>query len=131
YSTGGLVVRKRLQFDHSYVVHVHTSVLQNGNPVYAFPAWPAGFGDQTTPYAYGQGQFEYQQNSNTEHDPAKKISNGNTLHRRYDCVGTSSAFFGAVVIPDTPDSLDVVTLHNAMDNVTGPSQPYEHKPADV
>src|SRR5256885_5947549 len=37
YSTGGLVVRKELQFDHSYVVHVHTSVLQNGNPAYAFP----------------------------------------------------------------------------------------------
>jgi YidC/Oxa1 family membrane protein insertase len=131
YASNGLTVRKELQFDHSYVVHVHTSVLQNGSPVYAFPAWPAGFGDQTTPYAYGQGQFEYQQNSNTEHDPAKKISNGNTLHGRYDWVGTSSAFFGAVFIPDSPDNLDVVTLHNAIDIVTDSSKPNETKPVDV
>src|SRR5581483_9389946 len=46
YSDAGLVVKKSLQFDNSYVVHVQTSVFHNGNPVYAFPAWPAGFGDQ-------------------------------------------------------------------------------------
>jgi YidC/Oxa1 family membrane protein insertase len=131
YSAGGLVVRKELQFDHSYVVHVHTSVLQNGNPVYAFPAWPAGFGDQTTAYSYAQGQFEYQQNSNTEHITAKKISSGNTMHGAFDWVGTSSAFFGAVFIPDSPDNLDVVTLHNAIDIVTDPSKPTETKPVDV
>ena len=72
YSDSGLVVRKELQFDHSYVVHLQTSVFQNGSPVSAFPAWPAGFGDQTTPYAYAQGQFEYQLNNNTEHIPAKR-----------------------------------------------------------
>ncbi|MGH9515868.1 MAG: membrane protein insertase YidC, partial [Terriglobales bacterium] len=131
YAANGLTVRKELQFDHTYVVHVHTSVTQNGNPVYAFPAWPAGFGDQTTAYAYGQGQFEYQQNNNTEHTTAKKISNGNTLHGTYDWVGTSSAFFGAVFIPDNPENLDVVTLHNSIDIVTDPSKPNETKPVDV
>ena len=131
YSDSGLVVRKELQFDHSYVVHVNTSVFQNGNPVYAFPAWPAGFGDETTPYAYAQGQFEYQQNNNTEHINAKKISNGNTLHGTFDWVGSSSAFFGAVFIPDNPDNLDVVSLHNAIDIAPDPSKPNETKPADV
>ena len=131
YSANGLTVRKELEFNDSYVVHVHTTVLQNGSPLYAFPAWPGGFGDQTTPYAYGQGQFEYQQNSNTEHLTAKKISSGNTLHGSYDWVGTSSAFFGAVFIPDNPDNLDVVTLHNAIDIVTDPSKPNETKPVDV
>jgi YidC/Oxa1 family membrane protein insertase len=131
YSSGGLTVRKELQFDHSYVVHVHTSISQNGNPVYAFPSWPAGFGDETTPYAYAQGQFEYQQNSNTEHISAKKISSGNTLHGNFDWVGTSTAFFGAVFIPDNPDNVDVVTLHNAIDIVPDSSKPTETKPADV
>ena len=131
YSANGFTVRKELEFNDSYVVHVHTTVLQNGSPLYAFPAWPGGFGDQTTPYAYGQGQFEYQQNSNTEHLTAKKISSGNTLHGSYDWVGTSSAFFGAVFIPDNPDNLDVVTLHNAIDIVTDPSKPNETKPVDV
>ena len=131
YSANGFTVRKELEFNDSYVVHVHTTVLQNGSPLYAFPAWPGGFGDQTTPYAYGQGQFEYQQNSNTEHLTAKKISSGNTLHGSYDWVGTSSAFFGAVFIPDNPDNLDVVTLHNAIDIVTDQSKQNETKPVDV
>jgi YidC/Oxa1 family membrane protein insertase len=131
YSDSGLVVRKELEFDHSYVVHVHTSVFLNGNPVYAFPSWPAGFGDQTTQYAYEQGQFEYQVNNNTEHINAKKISSGNTLHGTFDWVGTSSAFFGAVFIPDNPDNVDVVTLHYAIDVPADPSKPSETKPADV
>ena len=131
YSDSGLVVRKELQFDHSYVVHFQTSVFLNGSPVSAFPAWPAGFGDQTTPYAYAQGQFEYQLNNNTEHIPAKKISNGNTLHGTFNWVGTSSAFFGTVFIPDKIDDLYVVTLHNAVDIPPDPSKPNETKPADV
>lgn len=131
YSDSGLVVRKELQFDHSYVVQVQTSAFLNGSPVSAFPAWPAGFGDQTTPYAYAQGQFEYQLNNNTEHIPAKKISNGNTLHGTFNWVGTSSAFFGTVFIPDKIDDLSVVTLHNAVDIPPDPSKPNETKPADV
>ncbi len=131
YSDAGLTVRKSLEFDHSYVVHVQTSVFLNGSPVYAFPSWPAGFGDQTTPYAYAQGQFEYQLNSDTEHIPAKKISNGNTLHGTFNWVGTSSAFFGAVFIPDKIDDLYVATLHNAIDIPTDPSKPNETKPEDV
>jgi YidC/Oxa1 family membrane protein insertase len=131
YSDSGLAVRKELQFDHSYVVQVQTSVFLNGSPVSAFPAWPAGFGDETTPYAYSQGQFEYQLSNNTEHIPAKKISNGNTLHGTYNWVGTSSAFFGAVFIPDKLDDLYVVTLHNALDIPTDPSKPNETKPEDV
>jgi len=131
YSDSGLVVRKELQFDHSYVVHVQTSVFLNGSPVSAFPAWPAGFGDQTTPYAYAQGQFEYQLSNNTEHIPAKKISNDNTLHGTFNWVGTSSAFFGAVFIPDKIDDLSVVTLHNAIDIPPDPSKPNETKPVDV
>jgi YidC/Oxa1 family membrane protein insertase len=131
YSDSGLTVRKELQFDHSYVVHLQTSVFLNGSPVSAFPAWPAGFGDETTPYAYSQGQFEYQLNNNTEHIPAKKISNGNTLHGTFNWVGTSSAFFGAVFIPDRIDDLYVVTLHNAIDIPPDPSKPNETKPVDV
>ena len=43
---------RRFHFDHSYVVKIETSVTQNGQPVRAFPAWPAGFGDQATPASY-------------------------------------------------------------------------------
>ena len=46
YSAGGLVVRKTFHFDNSYVVTADVSVTQNGAPIEALVAWPAGFGDQ-------------------------------------------------------------------------------------
>lgn len=131
YADSGLVVRKSLEFDESYVVKVQTSVSMNGEPLYAFLSWPAGFGDQTTPYALSQGQFEYQLNSNTEHISPKKVSGGNTLHGSFDWVGASSAYFGAVFIPDNIDNLNVVTLHNLIDVPSDPSKPNETKPGDV
>jgi len=131
YADSGLVVRKELQFDHSYVVHLHTSVFMNGSPVAAFPSWPSGFGDENSPYAYSQAQVEYQLNNDTEHLPAKKISNGNTLHGTYNWIGASDAFFGAVFIPDKIDDLYVVTQNNALDIPSDPSKPNETKPVDV
>lgn len=120
YADGGLTVRKTFQFDHGYVVQLQTSVLQNGNPVAAFPAWPAGFGDQNTTYTYGLGQFEYQYNSSTEHQNFKKISNGNTLRSNFDWVGVSSQYFGALFIPDNPQNQFVVTLRNSIEAPTSP-----------
>ena len=131
YSDSGLTVRKTFEFDHSYVVRVQTSVFQNESPVYAFPSWPAGFGDQNSLAAYGSGQIEYQVNANAEHLAAGKISGGNTLHGTYNWVGTSSAYFAAVFIPEKIENLTVVTLHKAIDFVADPKKPNEVKPADV
>ena len=131
YSSSGLMVHKAFHFDHSYVVHVQTSVFENGSPVYAFPAWPAGFGDQTTLPAYASSQLEYQLNNDTEHLAIKKISGGNTLHGTFDWVGVSSSYFGAVFIPDSVDNLSVITLRNAVDVLPDPSKPNETKPAEV
>ncbi len=131
YSDAGLTVRKSFQFDHSYVVRVETSVLSNGDPVNAFPTWPAGFGDQTTPAAYAATQFEYQVNSNTERIPAKKVSGGNTLRGTFAWAGIADAYFGAVFIPDNPDDVNVVTLRNSVEVPVDPSKPNETKPEDV
>ena len=131
YSDSGLAVRKTLHFDHSYVVRVETSVFDNGSPVSAFPSWPAGFGDQSTLAAYASGQFEYQLNDSTEHTPAKKISGGNTLHGTYNWVGASSAYFGAVFIPDDTENLSIVTLRNAIEIAPDSSKPNETKAVDV
>lgn len=130
YSDGGLVVKKSLQFDNTYVVHVQTSVFQNGSPVYAFPAWPAGFGDQNTVYAYGLGQFEYQYNSKTEHLSYKKVSSGNTLRGSFNWVGVSSQYFAALFIPNNPDNQNVVTLRNTVDAPSSAGS-NQTKPADV
>jgi YidC/Oxa1 family membrane protein insertase len=124
-------VRKELRFDHSYVVHLETSVFVNGAPEYAFPAWPAGFGDQTSLGAYASGQFEYQLNSDTQHISAKKVSGGATLHGTFDWVGASSTYFTAVFIPNNIENLQVVTLHNLLEVAPDPSRPDQTKPADV
>jgi YidC/Oxa1 family membrane protein insertase len=131
YSDAGLTVRKSLQFDHSYVVRVETSVFQNDAPLWAFPAWPAGFGDQTNLAAYASVQFEYQVNADAEHLPAKKVSGGATLRGTFNWVGASTSYFGGVFIPDNIDNLAVVTLHNTLDFVADPAKPNEAKPVDI
>ena len=125
YSEAGLTVKKIFEFDHTYVVQVQTSVFQNDAPLWAFPAWPAGFGDQSTLAAYASGQFEYQVNADAEHIAAKKVSGGGTLRGTYNWVGTSTSYFGAVFIPDDTDNLTVVTLHHPMDFVADPAKPNE------
>ena len=131
YSDSGLTVRKTFHFDHSYVVSLDVSVFQNGAPLYAYPAWPAGFGDQTTLAAYAATQFEYQFNGDTEHFAPKKVPGGDTRHGSFNWAGVSGSYFGAIFIPDNPDNLSVVTLHNAIDVAPDPSKPNETKPADV
>jgi len=131
YSDGGLSVRKTLEFDHSYVVRVQTAVFQNDAPVYAFPAWPSGFGDQTNLAAWASGQIAYQVNADAEHIAAGKVSGGSTLHGTYNWVGTSSSYFGAVFIPDNIENLAVVTLHDALDFVPDPKKPNEVKQVSV
>jgi len=131
YSESGLDVRKEFHFDHSYVIDIKTSVFLNGAPLYAFPSWPGGFGDQTNLSAYATGQFEYQINDNTEHIAAKKISSGNTLHGTFNWLGASTSYFGAIFIPENIENLNVVTLHGAIDVAPDPSKPNETKPADV
>ena len=130
YSEGGWVVRKSLRFDASYVVEVETSVFENGSPVAAFPAWPAGFGDQTTVYHFAQGQFEYQYNNHIEHIAEKKVSGGNTLRGSFNWAGVSSQYFAAVFIPTYSDNQFIVSLRNPVDAPTSPGS-NQTKPGDA
>ncbi len=131
YSDGSLAVRKTFHFDDTYVISLDVSAFQSGAPLYAFPAWPSGFGDQATLPAYAASQFEYQFNTETEHLAPKKIPGGDTRHGSFNWAGISGSYFGAIFIPDNPDNLNVVTLHNAIELVTDSSKPNETKPADV
>jgi len=131
YANNGLTVRKTFHFDHSYVVSVNTSVFLNGDPKWAFPAWPSGFGDEMSLSGYASAELEYQVNDNTERINVKKVSGGNTLRGRYNWIGASSQYFGAVFIPDSADNVVAVTLNNSIDLVTDSSKPNETKPVDV
>jgi len=114
YADGDVAVRKSFAFDHTYVVHVETSVASKGIQVAAYPAWPAGFGDETSLSSYHASQIEYQYNNTTERLAIKKISGGNTLHMPFNWAGVTDQYFAAVFLPDDSQNSALVTLRNSL-----------------
>jgi YidC/Oxa1 family membrane protein insertase len=125
YSDGDVAVRKSFHFDHTYVVKLETSVTLRGSGVTAFPAWPAGFGDEITPASYAASRVEYQNDSDVERVALKKVIGGNTVHGPFNWAGVSDQYFAAVFLPDDPRSAALVTLHNPLDNPQDPKHPLE------
>jgi len=133
YSAQGIDVRKKFSFDRSYVLRVETSVLLNGSQVTAYPAWPAGFGDQTTFAFYHASRVEYQYNGDTTRLDLKKISGGNTLHMPMNWGGVTDQYFAAVFLPEDSQNSAMVTLHNTINLPKDPQKPnpQDTAPADV
>jgi YidC/Oxa1 family membrane protein insertase len=131
YADQDLEVRKVIRFEHGYVVHIEVSVLLRGSAVGAFPAWPAGLGDQATLAAYHSGQVEYQYNTTTEHLDLKKISGGATLHGTFNWAGMGDSYFAATFIPDSVEGTSLVTLRNPLDVPKDPRKPEDTQQADV
>jgi len=115
YSNSDITVRKRFRFDHSYVVKIETLVTRGAAPLQAYPAWPAGFGDQTVAPSYGAARIDWQFGDKIERVAIKKISSGNTLRGPFHWAGTLDQYFAAVFLPDDPDSTAMVTLRNGLD----------------
>jgi YidC/Oxa1 family membrane protein insertase len=115
YAGQGLIVRKVFRFDHTYLVQVESSVTANGAAVPAFPAWPAGFGDEITPVGYAASRFEYQLNHDIKRLAIKSVSGGNTLPGPFNWASVVDQYFAAAFIPDDPQSAVTVTLRNSID----------------
>jgi YidC/Oxa1 family membrane protein insertase len=130
YSAGGLTVHKEFSFDSSYVIHAKVSVTQNGAPVQAMLAWPAGFGDQTAlpDYANGASAVIISQDGKDEQISWKKVSNGDTRSGPFDWAGVSDLYFAAIFLPDKPSDATLVTLH---ENIDVPKNPKHPDPAQV
>jgi YidC/Oxa1 family membrane protein insertase len=133
YADGDVAVRKSFGFDHTYVVHVETSVVSKGSPVAAYPAWPAGFGDQATLASYHASQIEYQYNTTTERLAIKKVSGGNTLRMPFNWAAVTDQYFAAVFIPDDSQNSALVTLRNPLNVPKNPKNPnpQDTAPAEV
>jgi YidC/Oxa1 family membrane protein insertase len=114
YADGDMAVRKSFGFDHTYVVHVETSVVSKGSQVTAYPAWPAGFGDQISLSSYHASQIEYQYNNTTERLAIKKVSGSSTLHVPFNWAGVTDQYFAAVFLPDDSQNSALVTLRNPL-----------------
>lgn len=123
YSNADLSVRKTFRFDHTYVVNVETSVVYKGAQTPAYPAWPAGFGDQTTPSAYGSARIARQYNDKIQRDKIKSVSGGGTVAGPFHWAGVEDQYFAAVFIPDHPETAAMVTLRNSLEIPKDPEHP--------
>lgn len=121
YAEAGLIVHKQFTFDlepggkkgegaQGYTVAVQTAVVQNGTPVTALPAWPAGFGDQTVPASYASSSAIWRFQSNVERTASAKVSGGATLQQPMQWAGVTDQYFAAVFMPDQPQDAAMVTL---------------------
>ncbi len=133
YADQDLVVRKTFGFDSTYIVNVDTSVTYKGSAVAALPAWPSGFGSQTTPAFYASGLIDYQFNKDIVRLPIRcgwslfskctDISGGKTISGPFHWAGPTDLYFAAVFIPDDPNSAAMVTLRNSMSIARDPDKP--------
>ena len=126
YADQDLVVRKTFRFDSSYVIGIDTTVVSKGSAISAYPMWPAGFGDQTTPGAHGAqkaigrtssyfSQITYQNNDKIERLDIKKISGGATLQAPFNWAAVNDQYFAAVFLPTDTHNTAAVTLRNPLE----------------
>ena len=124
YSAGGLVVRKTFHFDDSYVVTADVSVTQNGAPVEALVAWPAGFGDQREARDYSTYQkIDRSSSGKVESIAPKKVNDGETQSGSLDWGGVSDLYFAAMFLPETPANSTFVALRQTLDIPKNPDEP--------
>lgn len=121
YAEGGLVVHKEFTFDLGpagkkgegalgYSVRVAAMVMQNGTPMTALLAWPAGFGDQTVAASYGSSSVIWRFESNVDRTAAGKVSGGATAQQPMQWAGVTDQYFAAVFLPDEPQNAAMVSL---------------------
>lgn len=141
YSDQDLTVRKLFKFDNTYVVRIEASVTYKGTPKEAFPAWPAGFGDQGSPTFYASSLLAYQFNKNIERVPTRcgfslfskctQVVGGATVPGPFHWAGPTDQYFAAVFIPDDPAAASMVTMNHSMPIPKDPQKPQETINVDV
>jgi YidC/Oxa1 family membrane protein insertase len=132
YADQDLSVLKTFSFDNSYTVKVETSVTSKGAAVAALPAWPSGFGSQTTPAFYAAGFIDYQFNKDIVRLPiscgfslfskCNNVSGGKTILGPFHWAGPTDQYFAAVFIPNDPNAAALVTLRNSMSVLRDPQK---------
>lgn len=125
YSDSDVAVRKTFHFDQSYVIRVDTSASVKGTTITALPAWPAGFGDETSPTLYAASRIEYQTDGDIERLAIKKVVGGATIRGPLNWAGVSDQYFAAVFLPEDVHNAVLVTLRNPLDNQQDPKRPLE------
>ena len=140
YADQDVAVSKKLSFDHSYVVHVETSVTRNGQPVTAYPAWPAGLGDQTTASHYANAQIVWHDGEKAHRQPVSQrnwlssnswVVGGGTSPGPFEWAGMVDQYFGVVFLPQEPRNVAMVTFHDQIKVPQDPTNPDPNKQMTV
>lgn len=138
YAAGDLAVRKSFRFDHSYVVAVETEVTRGGAPVAAFPAWPAGFGDQTHPTSYAGARIDWNNGKDIEREAPLSgffskewVVGGATTAGPLYWAGPVDQYFAAIFMPEDPASAAMVTLHWPLEVPKDMNKPEDGEKAGV
>ena len=140
YAANGIDAVKTVRFDGTYVITVENQVTRNGAPVRTLVEWPAGLGDmeefQQTGMMPSQSRtpsyFVWSINGKSSSLTATKVSGNDTIDQPYQYAAVMDLYFAAAFLPEAPDRTTVVTLHNAIDLATNPSDPNSKKTrADV
>jgi YidC/Oxa1 family membrane protein insertase len=114
YARGDTAVRKSFVFGETYVISIETELTRNGQPVQAYPMWPAALGDEATAPAYASQKVEYMADGKVERIAIKKVSGGNTIRGPFNWAGPQDQFFAAIFLPDNPDTAVMVTQHGTV-----------------
>jgi YidC/Oxa1 family membrane protein insertase len=133
YADQDLSVRKQFSFDSTYIVKIESSVVYKGAEVAAFPAWPGGFGDQTSPVFYASAILGYQFNKDIQRVPVRcgfslfskcrQVIGGDTIPGPFHWAGPADQYFAAVFIPDDPSATSMVTLNSPLEIPKDPQKP--------
>ena len=124
YSSGGLVVKKTFHFDNSYVIRATVTATQNGQPVQALLAWPAGFGDQREARDYASNQnIDRSSDGKMESIAPKKVVDGQANAGSLSWGGLSDLYFAAIFLPDHPETSTFVSLINSIDALKDATEP--------
>ncbi len=131
YADAETRVRKSFRFDHSYVVEVEAETTQRGAVVPAYPAWPAGFGDQYLPAHHVASRLVTQNGGALQRLEPKEVSGGNTINGPFHWAGVEDQYFSAVFLPENPETAVLVTLHEALDVLENPKKPEAGKTTKI
>lgn len=133
WSRGNVSVVKTLTFDKSYIVHVQTTVTQNGTPVEAAVVWPGVFGDRTVKAHYSSEQLFRDTDNSLSTFAAKKIDDNGTWTGHFHFAGVEDQYFTAVFLPPFSTEAKVLTLKTSFQPTEKDQRgkPLETKPVDT
>jgi YidC/Oxa1 family membrane protein insertase len=89
-------------------------VTENGAPIAALLAWPAGLGDMDNTISYATSTIETSHDGHIEHLESKKVSGGATVNGPFQYAGVGDQYFAAIFLPVHPDDATMVTLNREM-----------------